>query len=83
MKKIDLVNSEGPLLVLVKEKELFLILDETKRELVKLTRTALELFLEGQILICDSKGVEWDFSKVPNGMKIDSNKLKVFLENGN
>ena len=80
MKKIDLINSEGPLLVLVKEKDLFSILDENKKELVKLTRTALDLFLNGQILITDSMGREWNFPNVINGMKVDSEKLNYFLE---
>ena len=81
MNKIDLVNSEGPLLVLAKEKDLFLILDENKKELVKLTRTALNLFLDGQILISDSKGREWNFPKVINDMKVDYSKLEKFLNN--
>jgi hypothetical protein len=81
MKKINLVNSECPILSLVKENDLFLIFDENKKELVKLTRTALNLFLEGQILITDSKNREWNFTTVNPSMKVNSEKLNYFLEN--
>jgi hypothetical protein len=80
MNKIDLVNSEGPILVLIKENDLFLILDENKKELVKLTRTALNLFFNGQILIKDSMNREWNFTNVIDGMKVDTNELEKFLE---
>ena len=80
MEKIDLVNSEGPILSLVKEKDLFLIIDENKKELVKMTRTSLDMFLSGQILITDSKNREWIFTEVDSSMKVDPEKLQNFLK---
>jgi hypothetical protein len=48
--------------------------------LVKLTRTALNLFFNGQILIKDSMNREWNFTNVIDGMKVDTNELEKFLE---
>jgi hypothetical protein len=81
MKTIDLVNSEGPILVLSYDPstKLFYLTDEYYKELVKFTRTALTLFLQGAIVIHDSKGREWDFPKVPAGMRIHPEKLMDFL----
>jgi hypothetical protein len=81
MKVIDLVKSEGPILVLSYDPstKLFYLTDEYHKELVKLTRAALTLFLQGDIVIHDSKGREWDFPKVPADMRIRSEKLMDFL----
>ena len=81
--KIDLINSEGPILVLVKVGDMFSIQDGKKKEIIRLTREALELFFDGKILIVDSKGVEWNFKTVDNNMKVSYDKIKNFLEINN
>lgn len=81
MNTIDLVNSEGPILTLTKDPSdnLFSISDENNRELVKLTKSALILFLTGDILITDSKNREWDYPRVDQGMKANNDDLVNFL----
>ena len=81
MNTIDLVNSEGSILTLTKEAsdDLFSITDENNRELVKLTKSALILFLTGDILITDSKNREWDYPRIDKGMKVNNDDLLNFL----
>lgn len=79
MEKFDLINSEGPILWTTKEDDgFFIICDEWNVRIAKLSKYALGLFLNGAIVLYDSKQREWNYSLVDKNMK-SSDKLTQYL----
>jgi hypothetical protein len=84
MNKLELLNSEGPILVAHKVEgnpDLFLVEDRAKVKF-ELTREELESFVNGSAIFADSLGNLWDYEKESVGMKPSVETLQYFLAKG-
>lgn len=81
MKNLELLNSEGPILVAHKVEnnpDLFLVEDRAKVKF-ELTREELQSFLDGSAIFADSLGNLWDYEKESSGMKPSNEAIQTFL----
>ena len=77
--KMDLVNSEGPLLKLIKSKKSFIVVDQWDVNLNVFDRDEVMKFIDGKITIVDSKGRKWNFPKVSQNMRATTEKIHEFI----
>jgi hypothetical protein len=77
--KLDIVNSEGPLLKLIKSKKSFILVDQWNVHLTTLNRDEVILFIGGLITIADSKGRRWNFPKVSQNMRVSMDEITDFI----
>lgn len=77
---LDLVNSEGPLLKLIKSKKSFIIVDEWQVQLTTLTRDEVIKFINGEFNLTDSHRREWNFPLVSQGMRCPIQNIMDFIE---
>ena len=81
---IELLNSEGPILIAICIPIGYLIIDEDRELVDAISRLELEKFIIGQKNIQDSRGRSWNFIKDTNaGMRPPAEKLKQFLKTNN
>ena len=81
MADFSLINSEGSIMTVrkVRDEKMFTMIDEDGIEIAKLNKTALGLYLAGEIILIDSRRREWDYSKVDKNMKGDPSKFTHYL----
>lgn len=81
MKKIDLINSEGCLLSVgkIKEDPFFILTDEDGKNIVHLSKKAFGLFLNGEIIVQDTKNRLWNYSTLDKNMKQDPTLLAKYI----
>ena len=83
--KLELLNSEGPILVAYKfhaddTNEMFVIYDEWHREPVaRFHKAELLEFISGERTISDSHERVWNYTTQHSGMKPSEEKLKAFI----
>lgn len=78
--QIDLVNSEGPLLKLIKSKKSFIVVDEWKVQLATLSKEEVIDFIDGTFNLTDSHGRVWNYPKVSSGMRQKTEKILNFIQ---
>lgn len=79
--KLELLNSEGPILTVVKidgEKNSFKLIDQYKKITV-ISRENLLDFIDGKIKITDSKDREWHYPSESYGIRQSIHKINEFL----
>jgi hypothetical protein len=79
-KKLELLNSEGPILVLHKSPNLMLEFKQIK-EIQEIDEDILEKFLNGDLLIETTDGTIWNYNEFSEGMKQSKQTIKNFLNN--
>lgn len=78
--KIELLNSEGPILWLKRTPEGFLMYDEWKYLVGKFNVDSLISFIQGTSTVTDSKNRVWNYLDSNNdGMRVDPIKLQEFI----
>ena len=77
--KIELLNSEGPILILKRTPNAFLIYDEWKILVGKFNVESLDNFLDGKSTITDSNNRVWNYKEQSEGMKQFPEKLEEFI----
>jgi hypothetical protein len=79
--KLELLNSEGPILTVVKINEdntVYKLIDQYKKITV-ISREDLVDFIDGKIRITDSKNKIWHYPSESDGMKPSIHKINEFL----
>jgi hypothetical protein len=80
MDQIELINSEGPILIAQKRGENgFTIIDKHKKSIAVLSKEEIYDFVHGNMVIGDSKGDTWKYSELPGSMKPNLKKLDEFI----
>lgn len=78
-KKIELLNSEGPILTAIKKNSMYEIVDQWEKTVAVLDEKTIRDFTRGDFEIIDSEGRSWIYSKWPGTMKPDLKKLDEFI----
>ena len=77
---IELINSEGPILVAHKTVDRqFYIFDQWKSFVAVFDEDIMTDFVNGKESILDSKGRNWIYTELSEGMKPNTEKLNKFL----
>ena len=80
MKTLELLNFEGPVLVLKKnDKDSFKLYDEWNEHIATWNREDIYEFLNGNIAIVDSQGREWNYTSVSKDAKPLLDDIANFL----
>ena len=77
--KIELLNSEGPIIILKRTRDAFLMYDEWKFLIGKFSVESIRKFIDGKSTVTDSNERVWNYKEQPDGMKCDSQKLENFI----
>lgn len=77
--KIELLNSEGPIIILKRTRDAFFMYDEWKFLIGKFSVESIKKFIDGKSTVIDSEGRVWNYKQQPDGMKCDSEKLENFI----
>ena len=80
MKKegIELLNSEGPILVAEKIVT-YRIVDQFKEVIAHLSESEMQDFIHGDMRLIDSEGRDFKYSEYPGSMKPNLKKLDEFI----
>jgi hypothetical protein len=78
-RSIDLLNSEGPILKLIKSNTGFTVIDEWKVKITTLTRDEIIQFIEGNLDIIDSQNQVWSYPNISTGMKLNIPDILEFI----
>ena len=78
-RSIDLLNSEGPILKLIKSNTGFTVIDEWKVKIATLTRDEIIQFIEGNLAIIDSHDQYWEYPNISTGMKLNIPDILEFI----
>jgi len=78
-RSIDLVNSEGPILKLIKSNNRFTVTDEWQVKVATLTRDEILQFIEGDLTIIDSHNQSWEYPNISTGMKLNIPDILEFI----
>jgi len=78
--KIELLNSEGPILILKRTSNAFLMYDEWKFLVGKFSVESLDKFLAGKSTITDSMNRVWNYAEQSIHMRQDPEKLEEFIK---
>lgn len=76
---IEILNSEGPILIAYKTTYGFLLLDEDRTDIGILTESDMFRFIEGTRSIRDSRDRVWNYPNTDTGMKVEKEKLLAFI----
>lgn len=76
---IELVNSEGPILIAYKKEGRFLIMDEDRENIEVLSESDMFDWLEGKLTIKDSRERLWTYPNISKGMKVERDELIDFI----
>jgi hypothetical protein len=76
---IDLVNSEGPLLRMIKSRKSFILVDQWKFQMATLTKDEVMQFFNGELEFKDSQGRNWNFPSVSDSMRTPMPKILSFI----
>jgi len=78
MKKIELLNSEGPILV-AEKKSTYIIKDQFKQKIAELNEKEMQDFVHGDMRLIDSEGRDFKYAEYPGSMKPNLKKLDEFI----
>ena len=76
---IELLNSEGPIMVLKIENDKFCIYDEWKQLIAVLMKPSLMAFINGKQTLTDSRGRVWKYTEQADAMKPSETELIDFI----
>ena len=79
MKSLSLINSEGDIIIAKKRDNLYYIVDQYGATLAVFNLQALKLFLQGLIILFDSRRDEWNFQNVPLNMRANEETISEFI----
>ena len=79
MEFIELVNSEGPILIAYKKEGRFVIVDEDRESIDVLSEDEMFDWVEGKYLIKDSRERAWTYPRISEGMKVERDELIDFI----
>lgn len=82
-RKIELLNSEGPILIAKRKMGCYLIYDRHKHNIAIQTHQQFKDFLSGKNTLFDSDGREWNFIDQSEGMRASQKEIEVFLQETN
>lgn len=77
--RIGLLNFEGDVLQLVRDGQMFTVIDQWKKPVAKLTIEGVLKYCSGDISIYDTAGTEWSFLKESENARVKLSKLTEFL----
>jgi hypothetical protein len=77
---LDIVNSEGPLVKIIKSQKSFLFLDQWKYQMGILSKEEVLSFLAGEIILTDSSGRRWRYPDVSKSMRTSEEKILNFIK---
>lgn len=75
---MELLNSEGPILV-AEKKVLYEIKDQFKNVIANLTESQMQDFIHGDMRLIDSEGRDFKYAEYPGSMKPDLKQLDEFI----
>ena len=78
MKNIELLNSEGPILV-AEKKSTYIIKDQFKQKIAELNEKEMQDFVHGDMRLIDSEGRDFKYAEYPGSMKPNLKKLDEFI----
>jgi hypothetical protein len=76
---IELLNSEGPILVAKKEESHYVIYDTSGEDIAILAEKDMQDFVHGDMILVDTKNNRYRYSEFPGSMKPDLKKLDEFI----
>jgi hypothetical protein len=76
---IELLNSEGPILVAKKEESNYVIYDTSGEDIAILAEKDMQDFVHGDMVLVDTKNNRYRYSEFPGSMKPDLKKLDEFI----
>jgi hypothetical protein len=76
---IELLNSEGPILVAKKEESNYVIYDTSGEDIAILAEKDMQNFVHGDMVLVDTKNNRYRYSEFPGSMKPDLKKLDEFI----
>lgn len=79
MKKLDILNSEGPILILEKHKKHFLLHFNMEKYRLEITKEEIIDFITGKKIITSKGGEKYDYIKSPDGMTRSKEIILEFL----
>ncbi len=85
-KQIELLNSEGPILILIKEgsypngEPFFTLIFNKTKDKLSLNKIDVQHFIKGAMILEDKEGKEWDYSTFSEGMKPGKQELENFIK---
>ena len=82
-RKIELLNSEGPILVAKRKFGSYLIYDRHHHNIGIRTHQQFKDFLSGKDTLFDSDGKEWNFPLQPEGIRASQTEINLFLQETN
>lgn len=82
-RKIELLNSEGPILIAKRKLGSYLIYDRHKTNIGIRTHQQFIDFLSGKDNLIDSDGKEWNFPSQSEGMRASQSEINIFLKETN
>ena len=84
-KQIELLNSEGPILTLIKEgnypngEPFFTLLFNQSKNKLQLNKIDVQHFIKGAMVL-EAEGKDWDYSTFPESMKPEKQNLENFIK---
>jgi len=80
LQKLELINSEGPILVAHRAgTDSFILTDEWKNPIIALSAEQFENFIVGEFSVIDSDGRSWNYSKYTE-FGPSFNQIRKFLK---
>lgn len=76
----ELLNSEGPILVIKRTPEHFLLFDEWKFMIGRMHAGSLLNFINGKTTVRDTQDRVWNYPEQHSGMKRNHNELMEFIK---
>lgn len=76
---IELLNSEGPILVAKKINDEFHLINQVGRTFCVLSSEEILCFINGEMVICDYQDNCWKYTEFSKDMKPETNKLLEFI----
>lgn len=77
---MELLNSEGPILILEKSNDIFILRGTDKKVLGCLTKDEVLNFLNGNLSIIEGTGKVINYLSYPESMKQERNKVYDFIQ---
>jgi hypothetical protein len=79
MKKLEILNSEGPILILEKHKKHFLLHFNMEKYKMEITKEEIIDFITGKKIITSKGGEIYDYINEPDGMTRPTEIILEFL----
>lgn len=76
---MELLNSEGPILVAKKEGTVYTIYDTSGEDIAILNKAGIQQFVHGDMVLVDTKNNSYKYAEFPGSMKPDLKQLDEFI----